>query len=93
MKVGLFDIMQLDPTRDESIHQMYQRRLSDLTLADDLGFDAAFFAERHFMRNYAIPSAVAWLAAASQRTSRMRLGSLAFTLPIKAPVQLAEDIA
>jgi alkanesulfonate monooxygenase SsuD/methylene tetrahydromethanopterin reductase-like flavin-dependent oxidoreductase (luciferase family) len=93
VKLGIFDIMQIDPTRSETIQQMYSRRLDDLALGDDLGFDAAFFAERHFLRNYAIPSATAWIAAATQRTSRMRIGSLGFTLPIKAPVQLAEDIA
>jgi alkanesulfonate monooxygenase SsuD/methylene tetrahydromethanopterin reductase-like flavin-dependent oxidoreductase (luciferase family) len=93
VNLGIFDIMQIDPTRSESIQQMFARRLDDLALCDELGFDAAFFAERHFLRNYAIPSATAWIAAASQRTSRMRIGSLGFTLPIKAPVQLAEDIA
>jgi alkanesulfonate monooxygenase SsuD/methylene tetrahydromethanopterin reductase-like flavin-dependent oxidoreductase (luciferase family) len=93
MKLGLFDIMQLDPTRNETIQQMYARRLDDLALADGVGFDAAFIAERHFLPNYATPSAVTWIAAASQRTTRMRIGSLGFTLPIKAPVQLAEDLA
>jgi alkanesulfonate monooxygenase SsuD/methylene tetrahydromethanopterin reductase-like flavin-dependent oxidoreductase (luciferase family) len=93
VKLGIFDIMQIDPTRSESIQQMFARRLDDLALCDELGFDVAFFAERHFLRTYAIPSATAWIAAASQRTSRMRIGSLGFTLPIKAPVQLAEDIA
>lgn len=93
MKLGLFDIMQIDPLRGETTQAMYGRRLNDLALADDLGLDAAFVAERHFLPTYAATSAVAWLAAASQRTSRMRLGSLAFTLPIKAPVQLAEDVA
>lgn len=93
LKLGLFDIMQVDPMRSESPGEMYARRLDDLAFADELGFDVAFVAERHFLRNYAIPSATAWVAAASQRTSRIRLGSLGYTLPIKAPVQLAEEIA
>jgi alkanesulfonate monooxygenase SsuD/methylene tetrahydromethanopterin reductase-like flavin-dependent oxidoreductase (luciferase family) len=93
MKLGLFDIFQIDPTRSESPQAMYARRLDDLALADELGFDVAFVAERHFLPNFAIPSASVWLAAASQRTARIRLGALGYTLPIKSPVQLAEEIA
>ena len=93
LKVGLFDIFQVDPLRRETPQQMYTRRLRDLALADTLGFDAAFVAERHFMPNFANPAASTWLAAASQHTSTMRLGALGYTLPIKAPVQLAEDVA
>jgi alkanesulfonate monooxygenase SsuD/methylene tetrahydromethanopterin reductase-like flavin-dependent oxidoreductase (luciferase family) len=93
VKLGIFDIFQVDPLRNETTQAMYARRLRDLALIDQLGFDAAFCAERHFLASYVAPSAVAWLAAASQAAPRLRLGSLAFTLPIKAPVQLAEDVA
>lgn len=93
LKLGLFDIMQVDPLRAGDIAAMYRERLDDLAFADDLGLDVAFCAERHFLPPFAAASATAWLAAASQRTSRMRLGAMAFTLPIKAPVELAEDIA
>jgi alkanesulfonate monooxygenase SsuD/methylene tetrahydromethanopterin reductase-like flavin-dependent oxidoreductase (luciferase family) len=85
--------MQIDPLRDGDLASMYRQKLDDLELADSLGFDAAFTAERHFMAQFAAASATAWIAAASQRTSRMRLGAMAYTLPIKAPVELAEDIA
>ncbi len=93
LKLGIFDIMQIDPLRDGDLASMYRQKLGDLELADSLGFDAAFTAERHFMPQFAASSATAWIAAASQRTSRMRLGAMAYTLPIKAPVELAEDIA
>jgi alkanesulfonate monooxygenase SsuD/methylene tetrahydromethanopterin reductase-like flavin-dependent oxidoreductase (luciferase family) len=93
LKLGLFDIMQIDPLRDGDLVTMYSQRLDDLALADSLGFDAAFTAERHFLPQFAAASATAWIAAASQRTSRLRLGAMAYTLPIKAPVELAEDIA
>lgn len=93
LKLGLFDIMQIDPIQGADLATMYRRRLDDLERIDRLGFDAAFVAERHFMPQFAAASATAWLAAASQRTSNLRLGSLAYTLPIKEPVELAESIA
>lgn len=93
LKIGLFDIMQIDPLSGYELPMMYSERLADLSYADDLGFDVAFTAERHFMSQFAASSATAWVAAASQRTSRMRLGVMGYTLPIKAPVELAENIA
>lgn len=92
VKLGLFDIMQIDPLQDVSLPEMLRLRLDDLALADRLGYDAAFVAERHFMPQFAAASATAWIAAASQRTTRMRLGVMAYTLPIKDPVELAEQI-
>lgn len=93
MRLGLFDIMQLDPVLRLDPAAMYRGRLDNLALADELGFDVAFVAERHYLANYACPSATAWVAAAAARTERIRLGVLAYTLPIRAPVQLAEEIA
>lgn len=93
LHIGLFDIMQVDPVLQESPSEMFARRLDDLALADELGYDIAFCAERHFLAAHVIPSATAWLAAASQRATRLRLGALGYTLPIRVPVQLAEELA
>ena len=91
--LGLFDVMQADPLRNRTLHEVYRDRLDDLELADELGFTVAFCAERHFTPVCQCPAPGAWLGAASQRTSRMRLGVLGYTLPIHRPVQLAEEIA
>jgi alkanesulfonate monooxygenase SsuD/methylene tetrahydromethanopterin reductase-like flavin-dependent oxidoreductase (luciferase family) len=93
LRLGLFDIMQVDPVLKQEPAEMYRRRLDDLGVAEESGMDAAFVAERHFLRQHVTPSATAWVAAASQRTSRLRLGMLGYTLPIRQPVQLAEEIA
>jgi alkanesulfonate monooxygenase SsuD/methylene tetrahydromethanopterin reductase-like flavin-dependent oxidoreductase (luciferase family) len=93
LRLGLFDILQIDPLRNLDVPTMLSERLDDIERIDRLGYDAAFVAERHFLTQFAAASATAWAAAASQRTTRLRLGVLAYTLPIKAPVQLAEDIA
>lgn len=93
MQLGLFDIFQVDPLNQATHGEVYQQRLDDLTLADELGFEVAFVAERHFMSNYRCPAPGPWIGAASQRTTRLRLGVLAYTLPIHAPAALAEEIA
>jgi alkanesulfonate monooxygenase SsuD/methylene tetrahydromethanopterin reductase-like flavin-dependent oxidoreductase (luciferase family) len=93
MQLGLFDIQQIDPTDPDSHAAVYERRLADVALADELGLEAAFTAERHFMPTYRASAPGAWLGAASQRTRQIRLGVLAYTLPIRPPVALAEEVA
>ncbi|HEV2109456.1 MAG TPA: LLM class flavin-dependent oxidoreductase [Thermomicrobiales bacterium] len=93
MQLGLFDIFQVDPLSQATDGEVYRQRLDDLALADELGFEVAFTAERHFMPTYRCPAPGTWIGAASQRTTRLRLGVLAYTLPIHAPAALAEEIA
>lgn len=93
LHLGLFDIMQVDPVLLLDPGAMFAQRLDDLAHADAHGLDIAFCAERHFMRQHVIPSATTWVAAAAQRTGRIRLGMLGYTLPIRQPVQLAEEVA
>jgi alkanesulfonate monooxygenase SsuD/methylene tetrahydromethanopterin reductase-like flavin-dependent oxidoreductase (luciferase family) len=91
--LGLFDIMQIDPTDPAPHEEVYRRRLDDLAYADEVGLEVAFTAERHFLAHYRASAPNVWLGAASQRTKRMRLGVLAYTLPLHSPVRLAEEIA
>lgn len=91
--LGLFDIMQIDPTDPSGHGEVYRRRLDDLAYADEIGLDFAFTAERHFLANYRASAPTVWLGAASQRTRRLRLGVLAYTLPLHSPVRLAEEVA
>src|SRR5688572_6989500 len=93
LALGLFDILQVDPTDVAGHGEVYARRLDDLAFADELGFAVAFSAERHFMPGYRCPAPGPWLGAATQRTQRLRLGVLAYTLPIHPPAALAEEIA
>jgi len=93
LKLGLFDIQQIDPLDPADHGDVYRRRLDLLEFADGLGFHIAFVAERHYQQFYRTPAPSVWLAAASQRTKSMRLGVLAYTLPLHAPARLAEEIA
>ncbi|HQY31752.1 MAG TPA: LLM class flavin-dependent oxidoreductase, partial [Thermomicrobiales bacterium] len=93
IELGLFDIQQIDPLGEADPATWFQARLDDLAYADSVGIDIAFVAERHYLGTYRSQSASVWLGAASQRTRQMRLGALAWTLPITPPLRLAEEIA
>lgn len=67
--------------------------LATVLHAEELGFEAAWLTEHHFNDfsiSGALPVLLAHLAA---RTRRIRLGAAAFLLPLRDPVQLAEEIA
>jgi alkanesulfonate monooxygenase SsuD/methylene tetrahydromethanopterin reductase-like flavin-dependent oxidoreductase (luciferase family) len=91
VEFGIFDIMQVPP--EVPSYRAYNRHLADAELADQLGLDYHFVAERHFMALYRTPSPSAWLGAMSQRTKRIRIGALAYTVPMHNPVRLAEDVS
>ena len=94
IRLGLFDIHQIDPTVEDDAAAVFRTRLDDLAYADQLGgFEIAFTAERHYLATYRCQAASVWLGAASQRVATMRLGTLAYTLPIHPPLALAEEIA
>jgi alkanesulfonate monooxygenase SsuD/methylene tetrahydromethanopterin reductase-like flavin-dependent oxidoreductase (luciferase family) len=56
-----------------------------------LGYDTAFVRQRHLERG--ISSAATFLAAASQRTTRIGLGTAVIQLGYENPFRLAEDLA
>ena len=59
-----------------------------------LGFDTVWLGELHFSRGFSIlADPLMVLAAAAQRTSRMRLGTAVTLLPLHNPVKIAEEAA
>ena len=69
----------------------HESTLEVIKLGEDLGFDSAWVRHRHLQ--YGISSPVAVLAAASQRTSRIELGTAVIPLGWENPLRLAEDLA
>lgn len=61
--------------------------------ADALGFDSFWIAEHHFHEYGAVPRPPVWMAAAAQRTKRIRLGAAVVVLPFDHPLRSAEDYA
>ena len=62
-----------------------------IELGEQLGFDSAWVRHRHLQ--YGISSPVAVLAAATQRTRRIALGTAVIPLGWENPLRLAEDLA
>lgn len=62
-----------------------------IELGEQLGFDSVWLRDRHLQ--YGISSPVAVLAAASQRTHRIELGTAVIPLGLENPFRLAEDLA
>ncbi|MEW2518468.1 LLM class flavin-dependent oxidoreductase [Actinacidiphila alni] len=83
LTIGLFD--GDDPRRG------HESTLEIIELGERLGFDSAWVRHRHLQ--YGISSPVAVLAAATQRTRRIELGTAVIPLGWENPLRLAEDLA
>jgi alkanesulfonate monooxygenase SsuD/methylene tetrahydromethanopterin reductase-like flavin-dependent oxidoreductase (luciferase family) len=97
MKFGIFYEHQLPrPWGPKSEYQLLQDSLTQIELADRLGYDYAWEVEHHFLEEYSHSSAPeVFLAAASQRTQRIRLGHGIVLMPpgYNQPARVAERIA
>ena len=69
----------------------YEQTLRLFEDGEALGFDSAWVRQRHLER--AVSSATTILAAASQRTSRIDLGTAVIQMGYENPFRLAEDLA
>ena len=75
-------------------YRIYQELLELFTAAEELGFDVGWIAQHHFQALAGrVPSPFPFLAAAAERTKRIRLGTAVVILPLENPVRLAEDAA
>lgn len=83
LTIGLFP--EDDPARGHA------DTLDLIECGEKLGFDSAWVRQRHLQ--HAISSPVAVLAAATQRTSRIHLGTAVIPVGLENPLRLAEDLA
>ena len=83
LTIGQFDAADPGPGHEQTL-RMIER-------AEELGFDSVWVRQRHFQPG--ISSPVALLAAASQRTNRIALGTAVIPLGLENPLRLAEDLA
>ena len=97
MRFGVFYEHQLPrPWASGSEQQLFQDALAQVELADRLGIDYAWEVEHHFLEEYSHSSAPeVFLAAASQRTRRIRLGHGIVLMPpgYNHPARVAERLA
>ena len=94
MQFDLFYEIAQPPFLARTEAETFKQTLSEIELADRLGFGCAWLVEHHFMRDYSHsskPDLV--LAALSQRTRNIRLGLGVIPLPYHHPVHVAERVA
>ncbi|MFB2585224.1 LLM class flavin-dependent oxidoreductase [Herbiconiux liukaitaii] len=87
-RLGFLTIGVFDPADPVAGHEA---TLETIALGERLGFDSAWLRSRHLQ--YGISSPVAVMAAASQRTSRIELGTAVVPIGLENPFRLAEDLA
>ncbi len=97
MRFGIFYEHQLPrPWLQSSEAQLYRQTLEQVELADRLGIDYVWEVEHHFLEEYSHSSAPeVFLAAASQRTTNIRLGhGIVNVMPqVNHPARVAERLA
>src|SRR5690242_21275031 len=89
MKFGVFDHMD---SSGQPLAELFEGRLKLAEVYDRLGFYALHIAEHHSTPLGMAPSPSVFLALASRRTKRLRIGPLVYTLPLYHPLRLAEEI-
>ncbi len=91
MLFGTYFFLQAPPwlSHPEIIHN----ELQQIEWSEELGFDAVWLTEHHFI-DYGLSVDPATLAAAiAARTRRVRIGLAAAILPFHHPIRLAEQLA
>jgi len=98
MDIGL--LMDGDYREGQTQREAFDAVLTTADLAETLGFDRIWLAERHFSPPggtaliSSIGSAPLLLATAvAMRTSQLRIGTAVLLLPLGHPVRLAEEVA
>jgi alkanesulfonate monooxygenase SsuD/methylene tetrahydromethanopterin reductase-like flavin-dependent oxidoreductase (luciferase family) len=97
VRFGIFYEHQLPrPWEDGAEHRLLRDALDQVEIADRVGFDYVWEVEHHFLEEYSHSSAPeVFLAAVSQRTTRIRLGHGIVQIPpqVNHPARVAERIA
>lgn len=88
---GIF--FRLNDTQADPVRQ-YHDGLELIEFAENLGLSSAWITSHHFRSDKGtIASPLVFLAAASQRTSRIRLGAGVVVVTLENPIRVAEDAA
>ncbi|MGA2412417.1 MAG: LLM class flavin-dependent oxidoreductase [Candidatus Binataceae bacterium] len=76
-----------------TVSRTYREHLDEWALCEELGFTGAFVNEHHFTAINIQPSCNITAAAIIMRTRHMRVGVIGNILPLRHPVQVAEEFA
>ena len=89
MDFGVFDHLDRGTL---PLSEYYEARLKLIEAYDRAGFYGYHLAEHHSTPLGMAPAPSVFLAAAAQRTRRLRLGTMVYALPLHHPLRLIEEI-
>jgi len=89
---GLFSLMQQRHAARGN-RSVFADLDDQVALAEDLGFETAWFAEHHFSGYSLCPSPLMAAAYFAGRTKTIRLGTGVIVLPLYDPIRVMEEIA
>lgn len=91
MEFGVFMLAQ-QRSYDQSSHEIVNNTVEQTIVAEQAGFDTAWYPEHHF-NNYALsPSPLMMCAHVAGRTSTIRLGTAVCILPLYQPARFLAEV-
>ena len=91
-RFGVFVLPVVDTAAPGEAQRALRLAVEDVRLAEELGFDSAWFAEHHGTPyGGSCPSALMLLTYCAGLTSRIQLGTAVSVLPLHDPIRLAEE--
>jgi len=92
MHFGLFNLMT-QRERQQSPRQLYADMTEHVKMAEQIGFEIAWFAEHHFSNYCLCPSPLAMANYLAPQTKKIRLGPAVIVAPLYQPLRMLEDLA
>ncbi|MDB5803645.1 MAG: monooxygenase [Betaproteobacteria bacterium] len=91
MQIGIFHLFpQRDPAKP--LQQVFDEARDQVVLAEQKGYDFAWFAEHHFSNFSLCPSPLMMVAWCAGQTKRIRLGAGVAVLPLYNPMRLLDEV-
>jgi alkanesulfonate monooxygenase SsuD/methylene tetrahydromethanopterin reductase-like flavin-dependent oxidoreductase (luciferase family) len=90
VRFGVWDHFERRPGLPLDVQ--FQQKITLLQEAEQLGFVGYHIAEHHLTPLDMAPSPNVFLAALAQATSRLRIGTMVYILPLYHPVRLVQEI-
>jgi alkanesulfonate monooxygenase SsuD/methylene tetrahydromethanopterin reductase-like flavin-dependent oxidoreductase (luciferase family) len=90
MDIALFNLMSQNRP-DETPADILRMTVEKVRLAEQLGFDATWFAEHHFTSHSVCPSPLLMAGHCAAATSRIRLGAAVVVLPLHHPLRVVQE--
>jgi hypothetical protein len=92
MRFGVFHQAAAEPGRSHA--DRYTEMIDLIALADEMGFDVAWLAELHFGGAFSLlAQPLMAVPAIAARTRRIRIGTAVTLLPLRHPLECAEQAA